>query len=100
MIQTKTTPQDRFKAALADLLETQLILLKHRIGELQEMPEEERAAFRDFLDSVMIIMMTYAKGKYDIEDLEALAAKYYPKGAGQYGSNGKTGRPPGRFTGR
>jgi hypothetical protein len=101
MIYAATTPQERYNTILADACETQLVLLKHRVGQLEGLPEDEKKLFQDFCDSSLILLQTLLLGGPDIEALEAFTGKYGRKGAGDHGGTGRTaGSANGRFTRR
>lgn len=95
------TPRERYNAILADACETMLILLKIRIGQLEEMPAEERESYRDFCDSTLIIIHSFMMGAPDIEAIEALNGKIRREGAAKHGKGERSaGRLHGSATGR
>ena len=87
---SEKTPEERYNESLFDLCDTQLFLLKHRVGQLEEIPLEERAGFQDFCDTARIIFHTFLMGAPDPAELEGLKSKITMKGAAD---DGKQGRP-------
>lgn len=87
---SEKTTQERYNEILLDVCETQLFLLKHRVGNLEEMPLEEKTAFQDFCDTAQIVFRSFLIGAPDPAELEALKSKITMKGAAD---DGKQGRP-------
>lgn len=76
----KQTARERYNAILYDLCKTQFLLLKHRVGQLEEMPEAEKKDFQDFCDSFLLLLQSFITGEPDTEAMKELKARTMKRG--------------------
>lgn len=72
--------RERYNAQLFDVCKTQFTLLKHRVGQLEEMPEAERKDFQDFCDSFLLLLQSFITGEPDTKAMKELCTRTMKKG--------------------
>ena len=84
-------PEQRFQRTFCDVIDTQLTLLKHRVGNLEEMPLEERQTFQTFCDSLYLTLHAFITGETDPKALEGFSGRFPQKGAADNDSRAGAG---------
>ena len=73
-------PEQRFQRTMCGVIDAQLTLLKHRVGNLEEMPMEERQTFQVFCDSLYLTLHAFIEGEADPKALEEFNRRFSQKG--------------------
>ena len=73
---SKKSSRDRFNKVFIDAMQSGMVMLKLRISFLDELTAEEKQAFRDFCDAMLICMDILITGETSAEKLAPMTAEY------------------------